>query len=246
MYNLVGKCRTFDLPVDLQLELFRTTVGPIILYGCEVWGNTVIREVDILHMRFFKLLLCVQINACNDFVYGELGTYPFDIDINVKIINYWSRLINGKHEKFSYVIYEYLLHLGNFELYTSPWIKDIRSILNNCGLSWVWLSQKGPNPVWLGRAGKQKLKDQWQSLWHSNVRMKSVCSNCLTFKCIYGREEYLTKLKTKARITLTKIRTNNNRLPITGGKYQNVPREERICDKCDDTALGDEYYVILV
>ncbi len=143
-------------------------------------------------------------------------------------------------------MYQCLLYLDNSELYTSPWIKEIKSIMNNCGLSWVWLSQEVPNPVWLGKAVEQKLKDQWISLWHSNVRMKSVCSNYLTFKCTYGREEYLTKLKTKAGITPTKIRTNNNRLLITVGRYQNVPREERICDKCDDTALRDEHHIILV
>lgn len=50
-------------------------------------------------MRFLKLTLCVEKNTCIDFVYGELRTYPLDIDIKVKMINYWSRLIDGKHEK---------------------------------------------------------------------------------------------------------------------------------------------------
>ncbi len=117
----------------MQLELFRTTVVPVMLYGCEVWGNTVIREVEILHKRFLKLILCVQRNTCNDFVYGELGTNQLDIDIKVKIINYWSRLINSKHEKMLYVMYQCLLHLDNSELYTSPWITEV--ILNSCGLS---------------------------------------------------------------------------------------------------------------
>lgn len=35
-------------------------------------------------------------------------------------------------------------------------------------------------------------------------------------------------------------------MPVTRDRYQNVPREERICDKYDPTALGDEYHVISV
>ena len=51
---------------------------------------------------------------------------------------------------------------------------------------------------------------------------KSVCSVYVTYKCIYGREKYLTKLKTRSRTTLTKLRTNSNRLPVTVGRYQTI------------------------
>jgi hypothetical protein len=29
-------------------------------------------------------------------VYGELGRYPIDIDIKVRTISYWARLLSGK------------------------------------------------------------------------------------------------------------------------------------------------------
>jgi hypothetical protein len=38
-------------------------------------------------------------------VYGELGRYPIDIDIKVRTISYWARLLNGKQAKFSNVFY---------------------------------------------------------------------------------------------------------------------------------------------
>ena len=58
-------------------------------------------------------------------------------------------------------------------------------------------------------------------------------------------EEYLTKSKTKSRIVFTKLRANNNRLPLITGRYQNIPREERLCNKCDSSIVGDEYHAIL-
>ncbi len=32
MYSLISKCRKFDLPVDIQLELYTATVLPILTY----------------------------------------------------------------------------------------------------------------------------------------------------------------------------------------------------------------------
>lgn len=33
------KIKPFNLPVTCQLELFDKIVVPVLLYGCEVWGN---------------------------------------------------------------------------------------------------------------------------------------------------------------------------------------------------------------
>ena len=72
--------------------------------------------------------------------------------------------------------------------------------------------------VWLGKAIQQRLKDQWITQWYGNIVTKSIiCSNYVSFKNVFGREDYLLKLQTKARFTLVKLRTNNNRLPITVG-----------------------------
>jgi hypothetical protein len=36
-------------------------------------------------------------------VHGELGRYPIDIDIKVRTMSYWARLLSGKQAKFSNV-----------------------------------------------------------------------------------------------------------------------------------------------
>ena len=88
MYSVIGKCRKFDLPVDLQVQLFRFIVIPVKLYGSEVWGYHIIRDIEILHVRFLNHTSCVQRNTCKDIVYGELGIYPLEVDIKVRIIKY--------------------------------------------------------------------------------------------------------------------------------------------------------------
>jgi hypothetical protein len=47
-------------------------------------------------------------------VYGELGRYPIDIDIKVRMISYWSKLILGNQSKISSLSYK-LLYIKDFQ-----------------------------------------------------------------------------------------------------------------------------------
>jgi len=48
-------------------------------------------------------------------MYGELGRYFMDIEIKVRIISYWARLLTGKQSKLSFLIFKcmYDLSLSN-------------------------------------------------------------------------------------------------------------------------------------
>ncbi len=73
MYGLTVKCREFDFPVDLQLELFEAMVLPIITYGCEVWGYKPILDIENVHVPFLKHILYVRKTTCNAMINEELG-----------------------------------------------------------------------------------------------------------------------------------------------------------------------------
>ena len=38
MFSLLRKIRYLDLPIDCQINLFDSTILPILTYGCEIWG----------------------------------------------------------------------------------------------------------------------------------------------------------------------------------------------------------------
>ena len=62
-------------------------------------------------------------------VYGELGRYPLEIDIKVRMISYWCKLIQGKQSKLSTIAYK-LLYVKNFKnCKISAWINHIHKIL---------------------------------------------------------------------------------------------------------------------
>ena len=244
MYSLIGKCRKFDLPVDMQIELYSCMVMPIMIYASEIWGYGTVRELELLQMKFFKHVLYVHKNTSTDIVYGELGAYPLEVIIKCRMINYWSRLILGKITKLSYLMYRCLLNLDTLGVYSSPWIVYIKSIFNECGMTGVWLSQNITNPLWLKKAVEVKLKDLWITTWYRNLSTKSICSSYKMYKQVYVREGYLMNLSKGNRILVARLRTGNNKFPIIEGRYRGISREERICNKCEAGVVGDEFHVL--
>ena len=75
-------------------------VKPILLYGCEIWGfgnNDVLEKV---HLKFCKMILNLKTSTPNYMIYGELGRYPVEIDIKIRIISFWAKLFVENNPKY--------------------------------------------------------------------------------------------------------------------------------------------------
>ena len=108
-------------------------IKPILLYGCEVWGFGKNEVLERVHLKFCKILLNLKFSTPN---YSKLyGWYPIDIDIKVKTISYWARLLSGKHAKFSNVFYRLSRNLNENGDTNLNWIYFFRTILNECGFT---------------------------------------------------------------------------------------------------------------
>lgn len=67
-----------------------------------MWGVDVIKEMEILYMKYLKYIQAVRKNICKEIVYGEVGVYPVDITNKTRLISYWTRLDMGKPDKLAY------------------------------------------------------------------------------------------------------------------------------------------------
>ncbi len=105
MYSVIGTSRNFDLLVEIQLEMYDCMVSLVQMYAVEVWGYSVIRDMELLYTKFLKHMLFVQKKTRNDVVYCELGVYPLEVNINCRMIKFWVRLITGRNSKLSYLMY---------------------------------------------------------------------------------------------------------------------------------------------
>ena len=205
MYSLIAKCPKLDLPIDLQLELFDAMVLPVITYGCEIWGFNTCKDIENVQVTLLKHILNVRKTTCNAMVYGELAKYPVSVHIKTRMLNYWSRLLTGKQVKLCCVMYQCLLKLYNENTFISPWLSYTRTLLNNSGLSGVWIYQDVNNYVWLKNAFERNVKDQWITEWRSLLSSKSSCSTYVSYQDNFALESYLVL----SRFSLCRLRTKN-------------------------------------
>ena len=130
---------------------------------------------------------------------------------------------------------------------TSTWYLNLVKLLESCGINNV--PEESENIKAVVKTMHMSLKCEYITKWKSAVEESRKCGTLYKhIKTIFEFEYYLNNLPHNLRIAIARIRTSNHRLPIETGRYgQNrVPREERVCTKCDSGQVGDEYHFILV
>ena len=241
MFLLIRKLKSLDLLVDLQLELFDKMIKLILLYGSEVWGYSNCKSIERIHLKFLKSIFNMKQSTPNVMIYGEFGVYPIEIDINVKMISFWSKVAQRDSLKNSNLLYQHLYYSNTNT--SSKWLDYCKNILRNTGFSGIWSNQSVDNPKWLVESTKQRLKDLYINEWHRKIDESSSCLNYRLFKDTFKFENYLTKLSFDMRKTLISFRTRNHRLPVEIGRWHSININERKCVHCN--TVGDEVHFLL-
>ena len=100
-----------------------------------MWGDEKYDILEKLQIRFCKYILAVNKSTCSNMVYGELEITPLDIDIKVRVIVYWARLVSKDQSKISHMIYSLLYSLDEFNIFKSNLLLSIRCTLNDSGFN---------------------------------------------------------------------------------------------------------------
>ena len=77
-------------------------------------------------------------------VQGELGVKPLIISAKCRMLNFWLKLITGKQTKCSVVLYRIMREKFDKNTLKSSWMKAIKDLLDQCGLTFVWNNQFVP------------------------------------------------------------------------------------------------------
>lgn len=241
LFFVLNKVQEQSLDLDIALHLFDVMVASILTFGSEIWGFESLDLVEKLHLLFCKYILKLKRSTPNIMVYGELGRFPMEIVIKVKMVKFWGKLVmnnNSLSGKMYHILY--LRHLNGK---STKWITFIKGVLENCGMGEIWLNQTFPSVKCLGEMVKRRLQDQFIQQWHGKLIESPKASFYRIIKCEWGAEEYLSALDTHHRIILCKFRTSNHRLPVETGRYVRRNREDRICEKCHQ-GIGDESHYL--
>ena len=245
MFALLQKCRYLQLPISVQLELFNSLVRPIITYSCEVWGYKCIDIAESLQLEFCKYILHMKKSTPTCFVYGESGHFPLYLHVYSRMVKFWHKLMLDGEYKMSSSMLKTLHECFQFNVYKSEWLTKIKQILDDYGLSFVWNFPQSVSTKWLDRILNLRMKDVYIQTWSQECREHSKTFNYSLFKTKFGIEYYLDVLPNSYRIAMTRIRTNNHKLPIEKGRYSSLPRDLRHCNICNSDLPGDEYHFLL-
>jgi len=249
MFAIIGKSKKLNLPLDIQLHLFDSIVKPILLYGCEVWGFDHTKDIERIHLKFCKIILGLSQYTTSAMVYGELGRVPLSITIKSRMVAYWHRLLTSPMRKLSSLMYNLLYHVTTAGLGESKWLNFVKTVLDECGLSYIWQNQqtltKNVSTQWIKAKVKLALTDQYTQKWHEIIDTNQ---NCQLYKCIKPNkemEQYLVKLPYKARNIISKFRCRNFKLPANPTVYFNEKVKNDHCPICDQNSTGNEILYIL-
>ena len=230
LYSVYYKIRNITIPIDLQLKIFDALVAPILLYGSEVLGFEKNDNIEKVHLQFLKKNLGVRITTPNFLVYGELGRYPLIVNIKCRMLCFWGKLVSS--EKLSSKIYNLTYNLYKNGTNGLKWIDFIKKTFDEIGLSFIFTNQLEINPNWIKVHAKQILCDQFVQRWRGDIANSSRSHFYSIFKQEFCMEPYLTRLTEVHRKFITKLRVNNIKFPIETGRWRNINREDRICQKC--------------
>jgi hypothetical protein len=190
LYALCRKIRNLAIPIDLQLKLFDSLITPILVYSCEVWGFENKQGIEKMHLQYCKRNLNLRSSTPNVMVYGEIGRFPVEIIIKLRMATFSNKMLCNNN-KLSSIMYRLMFKLHQSNPIHFKWITYVKSIVDECGLSFIWNDQIHMNRNALKYVLKQKFK----------------------------LEPYLIRLHPSDRIDMCKLRCSNLKLPIETGRW---------------------------
>lgn len=214
-------------------------IEPILLYGSEVWGYEDLYLIEQVHLKFCKRILRVRNTTPNFMVYGELGRFPLELRVKLRIVSFWIKLLQCEG-KLSNILYRLMFFLQENGVYNFRWIQFIKQIFNDIGMSEVYTNQFSYVSI---KHAQITLQDQFIQKWFSDIQLASRGEFYSLVKNSFGIEQYLLKLSDSHRVWITKMRTSNLHLPIETGRWSGISRHERICKLCNQT-VGDEFHIL--
>ena len=247
LHNLFIVCNQLDLPTLQKVRLFDSLVAQTLNYAAEVWGHHEGPDIEAIHSKFCRKVLCVRRSTNLNALYGELGRIPMSIQRKLIMIKYWIKLLTLNDQSLLYKTYNMLkIDLQNGETYNRyNWAYQIKHILDECGLSIIWQNQL--NMLIDFQLIRQRMLDIYYQTWYSSINNSRRLETYCLLKHTLGFEKYLDFIKdAKFRIALSKFRTSSHDLAIEKGRYINLDRNNRVYNNCNLKLIENEYHFLLI
>ena len=140
-------------------------------------------------------------------------------------------------------MYKLLYKFNEENVYNSPFLNCVKTILEDCGFPGIWEGQVIPcSKECFKQQIKQRLLYQFRQKWAAEINQSSKCWNYRIFKSNFKIEHYLTTLTYNTRRSLARFRCRNHKLPVEIGCHWGIPREQRKCNWCENELRRVSFY----
>jgi hypothetical protein len=230
------------LDVKTKLLLFDRMVMPILTYCSEIWGIHNTTDIEKVHLRFCKKILGVKNSTPNIAVLGELGRYPLSVICKERVLKYWLK-IRSHPNSIMFNIFD--AECNSIESANClPWVKAVKTILDNIGYSYLWNSQN--INMSLFPKLQRRIRDNYLQEWQESIMTYPKLEYYVKFKTSFGFEPYLSAVNDDyLRKLLSCFRLSAHCLAIETGRYSSIDRRNRLCQNCNQNKVESEYHFLM-
>ena len=177
-------------------------------------------------------------------IYGELGRYPLSINLILKSIRFWLRILKMPHNRLPYKSYKMLIHLH--ERNKNTWASAICSFLYKHGFQEVWENQGVANERCFLQTLRSVLILNFKAEWLSDTADKERFHFYRTFKNELILSSYLQITShLKARISLIRLRLGVSQINTHKMRFRkNIPESELLCPLCKSQIETEVHFVL--
>lgn len=227
----------------VAFKLFDAMITPILFYGAELWGTHYQKDIETVHQKFCKWLLCTGNTTNNNIALGECGRQELCVNYMCKPIKYLLRLFRMQDNRLPKQCFNMLHNLDRNG--KSNWCTHVRELLFYNGFGVVWMNQGVGDITMFMNLFKQRVCDINMQKWAEYINNSPKCELYSRIKQYPIAEPFLSKLSFTLKFALLSIRCSTHRLEIEVGRKRSTPREERICKICNLNEIEDELHFML-
>ena len=246
--------------VKTYITLFDYVVKPIMLYASEIWGAN-IKPWDTLktfgentwerfHLQVCRNILGVHNKTSKIATLAEIGRYPIEQDVHIRMVRYLLRFDTMQKNKLAYMASQEQKITRN----EKDWLNVSKSFLDRIGLSNIHKDmpvkdRKIGETNRLSKSIRDREREKFEQIVFNEIQSKlEKNEGKLVFygqlKNKYGYEEYLDLPNANNRVNVTRIRLSAHKLEIETERYNEVDKDDRICQYCRSGKVGSEYHFI--
>ena len=229
---------------SIFFKLFDVQIQPILNYGAEVWGlEADLKVVERIHLFALKRFLNVSSRTPNVMVYGETGRYPLFVNIFVKSVKYWLRILKMPDHRFPYKSYKMLLYLH--EQNRKTWASSVCFLLYKYGFNHVWENQGVGDEKTFLKEFKNRLITEYKQEWSDSIATSERYLMYNTFKSSLTMSPFLHDLKhIKARNCLLRIRLGVSQLRPHRLRFARNTEADLACPFCNNEIESEIHFIL--